>query len=123
MKRVIALQYSSGRLMGVSFKPERRGGVYVGVAVVDAATAEKFEDRDDFEVEDVEASEVNSFPADFPLLAPQKAALVKAGIDDLDKLAAHDFTAQKVAGISAKAQATIDAYLTAKGLRRAAPQS
>lgn len=117
MKRVISLQYSTGRLMGVSFKPERRGSAFVGIAVVDAQTATKFENRNDFEVEDVEASEVNSFPADFPLLAPQKAALVKAGLDDLDKLATHDFSTDKVPGVSDKTVAVIDAYLVEKGKR------
>lgn len=121
MKRVISLQYSTGRLMGVSFKQEKRGSTFVGVAVVDEKTAARFEDRDDFEVEDVEASEVNSFPPDFPLLAPQRAALVKVGIDDLDKLAAHDFEKNKVPGISGKTLEVINAYLVAKG-KKTAPE-
>lgn len=110
MKRVIALQHSSGRVLGVDFKQEVRGKVYVGVAVVDDKAAQVFEDREDFEVEDLDASEVSNFPADFPLLAPQKSALVKAGLDDLAKLRAYDF-GQKIRGISDTTVAAIQKYL------------
>lgn len=119
MLRVIALNYSSARLMGVHFKPENRGGVYVGVALCSPEQAAKFADRSGFEMEDLEAGEADSFPADFPLLAPQRASLVRAGLDDLNKLAAHDFAADggKVKGISERSVTTIEEYLVDKGLR------
>ena len=48
MKRVVSLQYSSGKVLGVAFKQERRGAVFVGVAVVSPEDAGRFEGRDDF---------------------------------------------------------------------------
>lgn len=114
MKRVVSLQYSSGKVLGTVFQPENRGGVYVGVAVIEDDKAKVFEDRDDFEVEDLDAAEVPStFPADFPLLAPQRAALARAGLDTLEKVRAHDFEKTKVAGIGGATVATIQKYLAA----------
>lgn len=111
MKRVVSLQYASAKLLGVTFKQERRGGVFVGVAVVSPEAAKPFEDRDDFEVEDLDPAEADQFPDDFPLLGKQRAALAKAGLTDLDKLRAHDFAAQKVSDIGPASEATIAAYL------------
>lgn len=110
MKRVVSLQYSSGKILGEVFAQEARGGVYVGVAVLNDDAAVKFEGRDDFEVEDLEASEVHTFPADLPLLAPQKAALAKAGLTDLAALAAYDW-AQKIPGVGDTTVKAIQAYI------------
>ena len=115
MKRIVSLNYSSGRVMGVEFKPERRGKVYVGVALVDGDRAEKFEDRDDFEVEAVTADDAADFPDDFPLLAPQKAALVAAGLDSLEAVAAHDFGKAPVRQVGASTLGTLHSYLTERG--------
>lgn len=102
MKRLVSTAYSSGKIMGVVFQQERRGAVYVGVAVVTDEVAEKFEGREEFDIEDLDVSEVHEFPTDFPLLAPQKAALVRAGLNTLDAVRAHDFKATPVTGIADK---------------------
>ena len=112
MKRLVSTAYSSGKIMGVVFQQERRGPVYVGVAVVTDEVAEQFEGRDEFDIEDLDVSEVHEFPADFPLLAPQKAALVRAGLNTLDAVRAHDFKTSPVTGIADKTVTKIQEYFT-----------
>jgi len=49
MVKVVSKNYSSGRFLGVTFRETTQHGVFVGVAVVDAETAQKFEGLAGFE--------------------------------------------------------------------------
>ena len=113
MKRVIATQHSSGKVLGVTFAQEARGKVFVGVAVVDDETAERFQNREpDFEVEDLDAGEVSHLPAELPLLAPQRSALARAGITTVEELRAYDWeNGERISGVGPATVTTIRRFL------------